>query len=127
MRYESVRNPDIQKYALQLEKYPSSFLKRNRYREPLGESLSRPIPSVDKPSTLKLKPLPSNMCYDYLERSNTLSVIISNDMIKLRGREITQGTMRPQNSSWMDHNGHSGSSPTLCMCKIPMEDIINHQ
>ena len=48
-----------------------------RYFAELGTSETKPIPSLAKPPSLELKPLPSYLKYAYLGKNDTLLIIVS--------------------------------------------------
>ena len=50
---------------------------RRKYYEPLGESMNKSIPSIEKAPQLEHKQLPEHLRYAYLGNSSTLPVIIS--------------------------------------------------
>ena len=58
----------------------SSKENRRKYYEPLGESMNKSIPSIEKAPQLEKKQLPEHLRYAYLGNSSTLPVIISTSL-----------------------------------------------
>ena len=52
--------------------------------ESLGQPKPRVSPSIEKPSALKLKQLPSHLKYAFLGESNTYPMIISTTLTKVQ-------------------------------------------
>ena len=63
-------NPEILEQVSYLEANSPIFIKRPF--EDLGERPPKPVPSIEKPPNLELKPLPAHLKYAFLGEESTL-------------------------------------------------------
>ena len=69
-----MEDKEVLEYLLWMDSFEPN---RRKYFEALGQSASRPIPSIEKPPSHELKPLPEHLRFAYLGISSILPVIIS--------------------------------------------------
>ena len=97
----------------------------------LGQRPPKPIPSVEKPLDLKLKPLLAHLKYAFLGEGSALSVVISSNLT-LEEEEKLLRVLREYKSAlgWSIAN-IKGINPSIYMHKILLEEdakpSIEHQ
>ncbi len=93
-----------------------------RSYEDLGKRETPKEPSIVKPPTLDLKPLPNHLKYAYLGENQTLPVIISSTLSENQENDLL-GVLREHTTAlgWTISD-IKGISPSICMHKILMED-----
>ena len=67
---------------------PSPNYRRWKYETLKGSTKARPKPSIEEPSILKLKPLPSHLKYAFLEKNDKLPIIIFSSLIDLQENKL---------------------------------------
>ena len=65
---------EVEEYVKWMDSFQPN---RRKYYEPFGENTQTLVPSIEQPSQLEQKPLPSHLRYAYLGESSTLLVIDS--------------------------------------------------
>ncbi|XP_074305170.1 uncharacterized protein LOC141640182 [Silene latifolia] len=109
-------NPLFHEYLFCLKTNPSypKFL-------PLEASLERPLPSIIKPPTPNLKPLPDHLKYVFLGANNTLPLIISNQLEGDQERRLVDVLHKYKEAFGWSIADIKGISPSTCMHKIRLE------
>ncbi|PIN07717.1 DNA-directed DNA polymerase [Handroanthus impetiginosus] len=79
-------------------------------------------PSIEEPSALELKPLPSHLCYAYLGESDTLPVIISSSLFDLKVEKLLRVLRDHKGAIGWTIADIKGISPSFCIHKILLED-----
>ncbi|GKV24783.1 hypothetical protein SLEP1_g34352 [Rubroshorea leprosula] len=79
-------------------------------------------PSKEEPSTLELKPLPSQLKYVYLGDSNTLPVIISASLTGIKEEKLLRVLREHKGAIGWSIADIKGVSPLICMHKILLEE-----
>ena len=93
-----------------------------RYFEDLGTGPSKPLPSIEKPPVLELKPLPDHLRYAFLGESSTLPVIISSMLSIEEEERLLRMLRRYKMAIGWSLADIKGISPSMCMHRILMED-----
>ena len=76
------KDEKIHESAMQLEANPPSpHYRKWKYETLEGSTKARPKPSIEKPPTLELKPLPTHLKYAFLVNNDNLPIIISSSLI----------------------------------------------
>ncbi|XP_010245491.1 PREDICTED: uncharacterized protein LOC104589022 [Nelumbo nucifera] len=88
----------------------------------ISSSSSKAKPSIEKPPTLELKPLPSHLKYVYLGNSSTLLVIISSYLTGLEEEKLIRVLREHKGVIGWSIGDIQGISPSVCMHKIMMEE-----
>ncbi|XP_062093750.1 uncharacterized protein LOC133799768 [Humulus lupulus] len=90
--------------------------------EEMGQVHERPIPSIEKPSILKLKSLPEHLCYVYLGEKETLPLVISSLLSKGEVGKLLR-VLRAHKCAIGWTLAHiRGISPSTVMHRILMEE-----
>ncbi|XP_074298534.1 uncharacterized protein LOC141629429 [Silene latifolia] len=82
----------------------------------------KPVPSIVKPPTVELKPLPSHLKYAFLGNEETLPVIISSKLTKDQEEALIRVLKQHKEAIGWTMADIKGISPTLCMHRILLED-----
>ncbi|XP_074305936.1 uncharacterized protein LOC141641162 [Silene latifolia] len=82
----------------------------------------KPVPSIVKPPTVELKPLPSHLKYAFLGNEETLPVIISSKLTKEQEEALIRVLKQHKEAIGWTMADIKGISPTLCMHRILLED-----
>ncbi|XP_074266694.1 uncharacterized protein LOC141589975 [Silene latifolia] len=82
----------------------------------------KPVPSIVKPPTVELKPLPSHLKYPFLGNEETLPVIISSKLTKEQEEALIRVLKQHKEAIGWTMADIKGISPTLCMHLILLED-----
>nr|GFA27146.1 hypothetical protein [Tanacetum cinerariifolium] len=75
-------------------------------------------PSLEVPPTLELKPLPSNLKYDFLGHNNTLPVIVASDLSGSQEEALLKVLSKYKAAVGWTIADLKGISPSLCMHRI---------
>ena len=95
---------------------------RRKYYEPLGESMNKSIPSIEKAPQLEQKQLPENLRYAYLGNSSTLSVIISASLNEAQEEKLLRVLRDHEVAIGWSLADLKGIRPAMCMHRILLED-----
>jgi hypothetical protein len=87
-----------------------------------ADSSTMPLPSIEKPPTLELKPLPQNLKYAYLGESETLPVIISSNLEAEQEGKLLEILKTHKKAIGWTLADIPGISPSMCMHRILLED-----
>lgn len=100
-----------------------SFGPNNRkYFEDLGQGPSRPLPSIEKPPVLELKPLLEHLRYAYHGESSTLLVIISSKLSTEEEEKLLRVLRKHKAAIGWTLADIKGISPSICMHRILLEE-----
>ena len=114
---------ELSEEAEEYLKWIDSFqLNRRKYYEPLGENTQTLVPSVERPSQLEQKPLPSHLKYAYLGESSTLPVIISAFMTVVEEEKLLRVLRDHKNDIRWSLDDLKGIHSSMCMHQILLED-----
>ena len=114
---------ELSEEAEEYVKWMDSFqLNKRKYYESLGENTQTSVPSVERPSQLKQKPLPSHLRYAYLRESSTLPVIISSFMEAVEEKKLLRVLRDHKNAIRWSLADLMGIRPSMCMHRILLED-----
>ncbi|XP_074283003.1 uncharacterized protein LOC141607548 [Silene latifolia] len=80
------------------------------------------VPSIVKPPTVELKPLPSHLKYAFLGNEETLPVIISSKLTKEQEEALIRVLKQHKEAIGWTMADIKGISPNLCMHQILLED-----
>ncbi|XP_062103682.1 uncharacterized protein LOC133814781 [Humulus lupulus] len=94
---------------------------KKKYEE-LGQVLERPLPSIEKPSTLELKTFPDHLRYAYLGENNTLPIIISTSLSLIEEEKLLRVLMAHKLAIGWTLTDIKGISPSMVMHHILMEE-----
>ena len=114
-----LEDEEVKEYLLWMGSFGPN---RRKYFEALGASLSRSIPSVEKPPILEEKLLPSHVCYSYLGDSFTLLVIISYSISTLEKEKLLRVLWAQKGAISWSLADIKGIRPSICMHRILLED-----
>ena len=95
---------------------------RRKYFESLGESTKPLVPSVEQPSKMEQKPLPSHLKYAYLGITSTLLVFISVSLTELEEEKLLRVLRDHKNALGWSLADLKGIRPSMCMHRILLED-----
>ncbi|XP_062113223.1 uncharacterized protein LOC133824357 [Humulus lupulus] len=94
---------------------------KKKFKE-LEQGLERPLLSIEQPPELEVKSLPDHLCYAYLGEKETLPVIVSTTLSKIK----TEKLLRVLRSHKLDIGWTladiRGISPSIVMHRILMEE-----
>jgi hypothetical protein len=126
-----VENLEIEEYINYLESSPPVAFPRRHQFEELGKCPTKPLPSIQHPPTLELKPLPAHLKYAYLGEASTLPVIIASSITDEEEKKLLRVLREHKTAIGWSIADIKGISPSLCMHKILMEDdfkpSVEHQ
>ena len=109
---------DLQETTASAEFHPWSVPK-----EPLPLTLSTPpVPSLESPSKLKLKPLPYKLKYAFLGSNDTLPVIIASDLQKDQEDSLLEVLKEHEEAIGWTVVDLKGIDPSICMHQIHLEE-----
>ena len=98
------------------------FLKKHKYLD-LGEQSSlKSKPSIEDPSTLELKPLPSHLKYAFLGKSKKLPILISAFLTENQEEKLLKVLKNHKRAIGWTIVDIRGISPSICTHKILMEE-----
>ena len=80
--------------------------------------------SIEEPPTLKLKPLPSLLRYEFIGSSYTLPVILSSCLTNIQVESTLEVLQRMKRAIGWTLADIRGISPTFCMHKIMLEEGV---
>ena len=104
-------------------KWMDSFsLNRINYFQSLGASLSRLALSIEKPSIVKEKQLPSHLRYAYLGEESTLPVVISSSLSYMEEEKLLKILKEHKEVIGWSLADIKGIRPSMCMHKILLEE-----
>ncbi|XP_027342396.1 uncharacterized protein LOC113855110 [Abrus precatorius] len=83
---------------------------------------AKPLPSVEQPPALELKPLPKHLKYAYLEADEKLPVIISTKLNVEQEEKLLEVIRRHKKAIGWTLADIPGISPSLCMHRILLEE-----
>ena len=115
----------IVKEKLELVEEQPAIYRWARKFEPLeltNSDFKENIPSIVKPPKLKLKQLPSHLKYVYLGKEETLLVIISSHLTPIQEENLIETLKKHKKAIGWQMEDIKGSSPTLCLHKILLEE-----
>ena len=119
---------EIEEGIASLEAIPAA--RRGRF-EDLGIGKGLTVPSVIKPPTLELKPLPSHLKYAYLGDNSTLPIIISASLNEAEEEKLLRVLREHKTALGWSIADIKGINPSTCMHKIRMEEnykpTVEHQ
>ena len=95
---------------------------RRKNFESLGEGAKTPMPSIEQPSKMEQKPLPSQLKYAYLGVASTLPVIISASLTELEEEKLLRVLRDHRNALGWSLADLKGIRPSMCMHRILLED-----
>ena len=94
-------------------------------------SKKQPVQSIEKPSELELKPLPTHLKYAFLGDLSTLPIIVSSSLTMEYEEKLLRVLRNHKMIIGWSIADIKGISPSICQQKILMEDIyrssIEHQ
>ncbi|KAK9911904.1 hypothetical protein M0R45_035784 [Rubus argutus] len=133
LEFESIRNPerkrdvdilneDIEETVAALESLPQRPGKYNNSFIPLPLSTEKLLPSVIQAPKLELKPLPNHLKYVYLEKDETLPVIIAANLTVLEEEKLIRVLREHKTAIGWSIADIKGISPTMCMHRILLEE-----
>ena len=93
-----------------------------KYYEPLGESVNKSIPSIEKVPQLEQKQLPEHLRYAYLGNSSTLPVIISTSLTEAQEEKLLRVLRDHKAAIGWSLVDLKGIRPAMCMHRILLED-----
>ena len=114
-------SPNIIECVNQLESSPPIFIKRPF--EELGTSKRQPIPSIEKPPELELKPLPIHLRYAFLGDLSTLPVIVSSSLNMEQEEKLLRVSRKHKTAIRWSIADIKGISPSICQHKILIKDM----
>ena len=95
---------------------------RRKNYEPLRENTQKSVPSFEKPTQLKHKPLPNHLRYAYLGESSTLPVIIFASLTVIEEEKLLRVLRDHKNVIGWSLIDLKGIHPSMCMHRILFED-----
>ncbi|KAL0458560.1 UNVERIFIED_CONTAM: hypothetical protein Slati_0483200 [Sesamum latifolium] len=96
--------------------------KPRRYLPLDGHSSPELKPSIEKPPSLELKPLPSHLKYVFLESDSSLPIIASSDLTALQEDKLKRVLKEHVTAIGWSIADIKGISPMTCTYKILMEE-----
>ncbi|KAL0445302.1 UNVERIFIED_CONTAM: hypothetical protein Slati_2252900 [Sesamum latifolium] len=96
--------------------------KPRRYLPLDGPSSPELKPSIEKPPSLELKPLPSHLKYVFLESDSSLPIIISSDLTIIQEEKMKRVLKEHVTAIGWSIADIKGISPVTCTHKILMEE-----
>jgi hypothetical protein len=92
-------------------------------KEPLPlTSSTSPVPSLESPLKLELKPLPDKLKYAFLGANNTLPVIMSSDLQKDQEDNLLEVLKEHKKAIGWTVADLKGIDPSICMDRIHLEE-----
>jgi hypothetical protein len=92
-------------------------------KEPLPPTSNiPPIPSLESPPKLELKPLPDKLKYAFLGSNDTLPVIIASDLQKDQEDKLLAVLKKHKEAIGWTIADLKGTSPSICMHRIHLEE-----
>ncbi|KAH9751689.1 hypothetical protein KPL71_014391 [Citrus sinensis] len=88
--------------------------------------VKKPLPSIESPSSLELKLLPSHLKYAYLGQNNTLPVIISSTLDAGKKQSLVDLLGKYRRAIGWTMADIKRIRPSICMHKILLEDCSNN-
>lgn len=82
------------------------------------------VPSIQKPTTFELKPLPNNFKYAYLQEEDKLSVIIANNLQPDQESKLLSLLHNNNKAIRWTLADIPSISPSICMHRILLEDGV---
>ena len=95
---------------------------RMKYYVPLGESVNKSIPSIEKAPQLEQKQLPKHLQYAYLGKSSTLPVIISASLTEAQEEKLLRVLRDHKAAIGWSLADLKGIRPAMCMHHILLQD-----
>ncbi|KAJ9174010.1 hypothetical protein P3X46_017085 [Hevea brasiliensis] len=113
---------EVQDAVMALQSLPTVPKRYRVSKIDLPVSHTKLLPSVVQTPVLKLKPLPEHLKYVYLGDSETLLVIISNNLTKIQEDRLIRVLRVHKEAIGWTIADIKGISPSVCMHRILLED-----
>ena len=110
---------EVEEYVKWMDSFEPN---KRKYFESLGESAKTPVPSIEQPTKMEQKPLPSHLKYVYLGMASTLPAIISASLTKLEEEKLLRVLRDHKNTLGWSLADLKGIRPSMCMHRILLED-----